>query len=309
MILDLTGGSSEIGFTETTFPDGQPHVSVDVGAIERAPTDRIDVITRLRTAGDIVRLALVIEALRSVPGPRPRLAVHITYLLGARMDRRIAPGQPDTLAVLLSLLDVACREADEVTILDPHSPVTLARWPRAKALHPDRFVAYVLEELTARGERPVVVIPDKGAIARTSGILERIGGAHLVARCSKVRDPHTGALSGFHLDEGDVRGRRAVIVDDICDGGGTFAGIAAVVRAAGATEVSLAVTHGVFSRGPFLSGVDRVYATDSYGLPEVLTSDVVEDVRDGGWSIRRIARDGALRVVVLRDFVRSLVTG
>lgn len=61
------------------------------------------------------------------------------------------------------------------------------------------------------------------------------------------------------------RGRTiALIVDDICDGGGTFVGLAKELRAAGATRVYLYVTHGIFSKRLPLEGIDHVYTTDSF---------------------------------------------
>jgi ribose-phosphate pyrophosphokinase len=223
------------------------------------------------------------------------------------MDRRIAPGQPDTLEVFTGLLTAAMAHVDEISILDPHSPVTLARLSRARAIHPDRFVSCVLDDIEqSDAAKPMVVIPDQGAVARTSGILERIGATHSVARCSKKRDPNTGVLSGFQLDAGDVRGRHVVIVDDICDGGGTFTGIAEVLRSHGAKSVCLAVTHGIFSRGIELAYVDRIYSTDSYGVPAPgELSSIVEEAHGETRLIYR--RSGIAKLVVMTDFVRQII--
>ena len=62
--------------------------------------------------------------------------------------------------------------------------------------------------------------------------------------------------------------RRILIVDDICDGGATFVGLAKELRAAGAKKVYLYVTHGIFSKGLPLEGIDKVFTTDSYFNPE-----------------------------------------
>ena len=44
-------------------------------------------------------------------------------------------------------------------------------------------------------------------------------------------------------------GRNCLIVDDICDGGGTFIPLAKKLKNAGAKTVTLYVTHGIFSKG------------------------------------------------------------
>jgi ribose-phosphate pyrophosphokinase len=57
---------------------------------------------------------------------------------------------------------------------------------------------------------------------------------------------------------------RCLIVDDICDGGATFVALARKLREAGAIEVSLFVTHGIFSKGKDLEGIDNIYTTGSF---------------------------------------------
>ena len=71
-----------------------------------------------------------------------------------------------------------------------------------------------------------------------------------VVQARKFRDVLTGNLSGFHVSDGEVLGGRpAIIVDDICDGGGTFVGLARELRKHGVTDLTLAVTHGLFTQG------------------------------------------------------------
>jgi ribose-phosphate pyrophosphokinase len=84
-------------------------------------------------------------------------------------------------------------------------------------------------------------------------------------KCEKVRDPGTGKLSGFSLVAGpDLLGAHCIIFDDICDGGGTFAGVSTLLKDAGASWVGLAVTHGIFSKGFHIPGIDYIWTTNSY---------------------------------------------
>lgn len=67
------------------------------------------------------------------------------------------------------------------------------------------------------------VYPDKGA-------LQRYGGdPNSDVICSKVRDPKIGQLSGFKIENPEVIEKNVnlpfVVIDDLCDGGGTFKGI------------------------------------------------------------------------------------
>jgi ribose-phosphate pyrophosphokinase len=314
-ILHLTDPArSDVPVTRMVFPDGQPHVSIDPDVLMRTIDAKgpLEVVTALTSALDFVTTALALDAIDAAfvaKGRVPDVALNISFMLGARMDRRIAPGQPATLHVLASMLAPVTRTLRALRILDPHSPVTLEAISGATTLHPDALVAFALEDLARGGEsRAVVIIPDQGAVLRTSSILDRLGGGHDVARCVKKRDPNTGGLSGFGLAEGDVTGRDCLIVDDICDGGGTFSGIAGVLREHGARAVALCVTHGVFSRGITIAGIDAVYCTDSYGGPNVEGFDVTDEDRDGvGVRVYRRAGEARAALSVVTDFVGRML--
>jgi ribose-phosphate pyrophosphokinase len=254
-ILNLiNAGRGDIAFKRFRFPDGQAHMELES---EVGEWEHVQILARLRSAEDILELGMAVDCVRSYV--RGRISVNIAYMLGARMDRAIGAGKPFTLQTIAGMVNAACAEANDVRILDPHSPVTTQLVKRSTHIDPTTLVESSLSS------DDVVVIPDKGAIPRTTEILRLIKyGARPIATCDKVRDPATGKLSGFTLVWGDVKGRSCLIVDDLCDGGGTFAGVAGVLREAGATAVKLCVTHGVFSRGLPIAGIDCVYTTDSY---------------------------------------------
>lgn len=305
MIIHLDAPEQgDIGFKRFTFPDGQPHIEFDAGQLrEAAKHGPIEMIGAVKSGIDLLNMALAVESVRSAfpDGPTP-LSLNISYLLGARMDRRIAPGQPATLNVIASLLNAATAGLAHVRVLDPHSPVLLAQLHGAEAMHADALVAYALARIEREdGQPPVVVVPDAGAIPRTLGILSRLNAPNDLARCTKKRNSQTGKLSGFQLDAGDVAGRTLVIVDDICDGGGTFSGIAKVLREQGATKVDLCVTHGIFSKGIVIAGIDKVFSTDSYRVPDQAGFEVEGDGGDD--SVLAYKRGGGVRLVLLRRFI------
>ena len=59
----------------------------------------------------------------------------------------------------------------------------------------------------------------------------------------------------------DLAGRPCIIVDDICDGGGTFLGLAAELKKLNAGALILAVTHGLFTKGihPLQGEFEHIY--------------------------------------------------
>jgi ribose-phosphate pyrophosphokinase len=82
---------------------------------------------------------------------------------------------------------------------------------------------------------------------------------------SKSRNLMTQEITDTSFD-GDVTNRNVLVVDDICDGGRTFIQLGKKLREQGCKELSLLVTHGIFSYGvdELMKIYDRVYTTDSF---------------------------------------------
>jgi ribose-phosphate pyrophosphokinase len=262
MLINLnTPEAGSIAFKQFVFPDGQPHCEFDVNAVAAAAAQGpIDIVCAMTCAADLLNIGLAIDALSSIDcQPAVRLRLNISYLLGARMDRRIGPGQPASLHVIAAMLNQWSAHVFELRVLDVHSSVSEQLIPKIKVMFADDLV-----RLAIGNSANVIAIPDAGAVERTRALVQRLGLTNELAYCVKKRDSQTGKLSGFELTQGHVFGKTVTIIDDICDGGGTFAGIAAVLRAAGAVQVNLCVTHGVFSKGIAIAGIDTIFCTDSY---------------------------------------------
>ncbi len=253
---------SVVGYQILTFPDGQPHIKLvpdTMAALSR--NEPLHIVSRITDTTSLLIILLANDVLKREGFFSIHL--HITYLLGARMDRVMAPGEPFSLQVVAGIINSAGFAT--VHILDPHSPVATSLIERSVAVNNHHFVADAINHYIAqyRPEKYSIVSPDAGA-ARKIGELAMHLGSVPVVHCTKVRNPTTGALSGFATDATDLGGQTCIIVDDICDGGGTFAGTAATLRQAGAGKVVLVVTHGIFSKGIQIPDVDAVYCTSSY---------------------------------------------
>lgn len=242
-----------IGYTPSIFPDGQRHITLEADVAY----SEVVITTSLCSADDLFDLLLVTDILHH---NHNGVHLQVEYLLGGRMDRRINDRQPHTLSVVADIINAA--EFKSVRILDPHSEVALNI---IGYMEPPMYA--MTEFLTAlndfRVDDTVIVQPDKGAETRVRRMTQGLG--FNIVTCSKERDQATGRLFGFKVDSPiSVRGKRCLIVDDICDGGATFVGLAKVLGEAGATEVSLFVTHGIFSKGMDLEGIDNIYTTGSF---------------------------------------------
>src|SRR5579859_7981397 len=131
-----------------------------------------------------------------------------------------------------------------------------------------------LERLVRIGsiERPVMVAPDAGAAKLARDFSRRLGslGAS-VALGDKIRPTHDERSEVTAL-LGDVRGRDAIIVDDVLFTGGTLCNMARAVADAGARSVRAAVTHGLLTGNAVGAICDsplvEVIVTDTVPLPE-----------------------------------------
>lgn len=93
-----------------------------------------------------------------------------------------------------------------------------------------------------------IILPDAGA-------KKKWGTGGYLAACSKSRNPNNGRLSEFDIDPKDFhrvmdsKVERLLIVDDICENGGTFIGCAQMLKDRGVTKpMDLYITHGIFPK-------------------------------------------------------------
>ena len=140
------------------------------------------------------------------------------------------------------------------------------------------LVAHI-QEWVARGvvERPVIVAPDAGAGPLVRDFVRRLSelGADM-AMGDKVRAFHDERSEVAAL-LGDVKGRDAILADDIVFTGGSLANMATMVAAAGARSVRAVVTHGLLTGDAVAllrdSPIQEVVVTDTVPLPPAAAAD------------------------------------
>lgn len=231
------------------FPDGQPHVKIPS---DLEITDTYTIRCSIRNADELLQIMQLNEILHRRRILSSYVNLEIAYLLGARMDRPIDEYQPFTLKVISDILNSA--NFNKITLFNVHSEVA-EKLLRAKNVLPKDQI----NEIRALYPGIKIISPDKGAFRWITRIMSD------VVECSKVREIQTGKLSGFKVNNPElVKGKNVLIVDDLCDGGGTFVGLAKELKAAGAQKIILYVSHGIFSKGLPLEGIDHVYTTRSY---------------------------------------------
>lgn len=178
------------------------------------------------------------------------------YFSSARADK---PGRDD--ATLTARLLASSGVIRHITVLDPHSQVTV---DALQKFFPDRHTAIpayrLLESIpeSSLESYTCIVAPDQGAVNRASGVAKKLGLPMVSA--VKKRNQETGRIISYQFDT-DEDLSSVLVVDDICDGGATFA----LLRDNLPGKADLMVSHGVFSgkAEERLATFDAVYTTDS----------------------------------------------
>lgn len=283
---------SDIPFELITFKGGEPHIKLDVTAMDNAQD--LNIVTRIKSFNDLGVLAVAHNAVME-SGLYDNLHLSLKYFPGGRQDRVAAEGEALTVKVYADIINEM--GFNSVNILDPHSDVTPAVLDNCyvqtnEALVLGAFVA------TKVKEDVVFFIPDAGAIKKTALLAAKImqeSDIHVtIVQCQKHRDVATGKLTGFGCDW-DVIPENAVhfVIDDICDGGGTFLGQAKAIKEAfGPIKLNLVVSHGIFSNGfkALESEFENIFTTDSW-----------EDY-DLAWKMNYNAHKGSIpNVTCIRD--------
>lgn len=169
--------------------------------------------------------------------------LHIKYLPYGRQDKEVANDATFALRSFAKLLNSLA--FNRVVIMDPHSLIALELIRNSRAEYPHEQIQYLIQNNYC----DLACYPDKGARAKYEEVYRsEIGTAFVYGE--KVRDQLTGNILKYDLIGGDrVKGQKVLIIDDICDGGMTFKILAKDLLEAGAAEVNLFVTHGIFSKG------------------------------------------------------------
>lgn len=244
------GGVLETYFNPGRYPDG----SLLIKEWPAAPID--SVLIKPKGVGELVEALFWVDAVKARGGKVPRLV--LPFFPGARQDRINNSG--DYLFTAKSVADeINRRHFDEVVVVDPHSDVVPALVDRCKVV----ALAPLLD--IPSGKYTAVISPDAGAEKRAMAVANRLGVPMIHAW--KSRDTTTGAISGFGL-EPTPAGALALVVDDICDGGGTFVGLGKLLKAFG-QKAHLLTTHGIYSQGTsqLLEYYGHLYCTDSFDGP------------------------------------------
>jgi ribose-phosphate pyrophosphokinase len=214
----------------------------------------------------------------------------------SRQDKKSAPREPISARLVARMLETA--GIDRILTMDLHSGQIQGFFQKpcdhmtAMFMLTKYFADQGLEDL-------VVVSPDAGRVKLNKKFAATIGAE--LAILNKERPAQQVAEIGYVI--GDVKGKTAVLVDDIIDTAGTLKAAAQTVRDAGATRVLAAATHAVFSGNAWenlaAAAFDEIVVTDTIplrdGAPDNITVLPCAELLTS--SIRQIFTDGSVSEV------------
>ena len=215
----------------------------------------------------------------------------LPFVPGARQDRLNDTG--DFLFTAKSIANMINeRQFPQVTVLDPHSEVVAGLIDNCKVVHSDAVLNSYPPLWQASKNYCAIISPDAGAEKRAARFAKAL--KLPLVHAWKTRSVTDGSISGFGHEPFSVlttglSGKKMLIVDDICDGGGTFLGLGDKLAESG-IKADLFVTHGIFSKGRKIltKMFENVYTTDSIvqspeQLPGVKIIEICEQLTRGNY--------------------------
>lgn len=243
------------------FSDGEIQINID-------ETVRGKDVYLVQSTSDpvndsLMELLIMIDAVRRASART--INIVMPYYGYARQDRKTRAREPITAKLVADMLQTA--GADRILSLDLHAPQIQGFFDipvdnlMGAPLLADYFLRNHLEE------NAVVVSPDHGGVNRARKLAEFLGCP--IAIVDKRR-PKANVAEVMNII-GDVKGKRAIIIDDMIDTAGTITLAAQALIDAGATEVYASATHAVLS-GPAIkrlndSPIKNLILTDSINQP------------------------------------------
>lgn len=238
-----------------TFPAGERGVAIDT----KVYGVKTHIVKCNFTGSDsIIDMLLETDAIKR-QYPDAKIILDIPYFPYARQDRKMNQGESHSLKVICDLIN--SQNYHRVLTVDPHSDVVEALVNRLEIKQQYEAVVNTIGEDI---EYDYLISPDAGALKKIYKLAQYMNTE--VICTGKQRDVSTGTILKSYVNTEDyvkLAGKRALIVDDIGDGMGTFVGLAEHIRKTQpkVSRLDVYVTHGIFSKGlDLLTGLfDTVY--------------------------------------------------
>lgn len=210
---------------------------------------------------NLMELLIAIDACKRASAKS--ISAIVPYFGYARQDRKASPRQPITAKLVASMLEAA--GVDRIVTIDLHATQIQGFFDvpaddiAANSLIGDYFKHRECEDLA----NVVVVSPDHGGVVRARKLAEAL---HAPLAIIDKRRPKPNVAVAMNLI-GDVKGKTAIIIDDMVDTAGTLVSGVQMLKDLGAEKVYATCSHAILS-GPAIerlknSGVEEFVCTNT----------------------------------------------
>ena len=199
----------------------------------------------------IMELLIIIDAFKR--GSASKVVVVMPYFGYSRADRKDYSRAPISAKVVASCLEA--QNVNRVISCDLHSGQTCGFFsnncPMDNLYNEVYFVDYIKYHIIPEfGDNIVIVAPDEGAVKSAT----RVSGKLNVSAATIFKNRERANVVGSMCLMGDVRGKVAILIDDMIDTAGTACKAASILKENGASYIFMLATHGLFS-GPALQRI------------------------------------------------------
>lgn len=220
----------------------------------------------------LMELLIMIDAF--IRASAERVTAVIPYFGYARSDKKDRPRVPIAAKMVSNIITKA--GAQRVLTIDLHASQIQGFFD----IPVDHlYAAPVVVEYFNRNpiENLIVVAPDTGGAERARAYAKRLNAG--LALCDKRRE--RANESDVMNIVGDVTGKNCLIIDDMCDTGGTICKVAEALHKAGANEISACFTHGVLS-GNAVENISKSHLKKVIVTNTIPASDRAQALVDSG---------------------------
>jgi ribose-phosphate pyrophosphokinase len=254
-MIKLRANGIEVPFEVSKFPDGTSQLW-KAGRLDLFSHFRINFIWE-NDEREVFHLLMLIDLIRSY-NPDAFIYLAMPYLPYARQDKPVVSEFTFALNTFANLLN--SKNIDLIESFDVHSNQAHKLIKNFHSISPQNFHNWVYSKF----KPDLFFYPDRGAAYRYAAAINEI-----MLFGNKVRNQSTGEITDYeiaNLNHFDIKDKKILIIDDICDGGATFITAAKKLKEHGAGEIGLCVSHGLFSKGfdeMKAAGISQFFTTNS----------------------------------------------
>ena len=243
------------------FPDGESYIRL-TGSVTG---EVVAVVQTTAHYPDQKLMQLLLTASTANDFGATRVVAVVPYIAYSRQDKRFLEGEALSLDVVIRLMENV--GITDLIVVDAHNSASLhmIEEKHSVKIHNVSAIPLLAEYLKRHGyDGALSLSPDKGAIHHAEAAAFVLGGP--TSLFEKTRDRKTGEIIMAAKDL-DVKGKCAVVFDDIISSGGTMAMAVAVLKDQGAERVAAACSHALFMGGAEekirKAGADLILAADT----------------------------------------------